>query len=224
MCGTAFTDTHRAKIEVIDALARHGAAAAFEARGRRGLLGSNVRPIQQGAKIAGSAVTISTPPGDNLTLHLAIDQLTSSDVLVVSTNTSDRIAFMGDLMALSAKIRGCRGIVLDAEVRDVANLREMGFPVWARGVCAHGPSKRELGQLNVPITCADVIINPGDVVVADDDGVCIVPRGEAEQTLAIADSRAVSEDEMRCRIFKGEPTMDIFGLRSVFSSSQIKVD
>lgn len=212
----------RANPDVIGALRTAGVATVHEAMGRIGLMEPAIRPIQRGARIAGSAVTVSCQPGDNLMIHAAVEVCQPGDVLVVTTTSPSTDGMFGELLATSLRSRGVNALIIDAGVRDVAELNQMGFHVWSRAIHAQGTVKETPGSVNIPVVCAGETVNPGDIITADDDGVCVVPRASAEEALERSLARLAREEATRSALAAGELGVDRYKLREKLAALGVK--
>ncbi|MGW0784609.1 4-carboxy-4-hydroxy-2-oxoadipate aldolase/oxaloacetate decarboxylase [Streptomyces sp. NPDC002913] len=213
MSGVIVTGPPRADARDIEALAGYGVATVSEAMGRKGLVGPELRPIQQGVRIAGSAVTVLSWPGDNLMIHAAVEQCGEGDVLVVTTTSPSTDGMFGELFATALQRRGVRGLVIEAGIRDTQELREMGFAAWAKAVSAQGTVKATGGSVNIPVVVGGQSVRPGDVILADDDGVVVVPRERVRETAEASEAREAKEAEARAEFQEGRLGLDRYGLR-----------
>jgi 4-hydroxy-4-methyl-2-oxoglutarate aldolase len=222
MSGTVVRNIHRADALAIATLERLGVATVHEAQGRSGLMQPYMRPVWRGAGVAGSAVTALCHPGDNWMIHVACEVLKPGDILVVACSSENTDGGLGELLATSLRARGARGVILDMGCRDAADISAMKFPVWARAISAKGTVKASLGSVNVPVVCAGVIVKPGDVVVADDDGVVVVPRLDAARVARAGEERERKEAANRARLEKGELGLDIYDMRKSLADKGLR--
>ena len=222
MNGTVVRNIHRADAGAIETLQRLGVSTVHEAQGRSGLLQPYMRPLWRGARIAGSAVTALCHPGDNWMIHVACDVVKKGDLLVVACSSENSDGAFGELLATSLKALGVKGVVLDMGCRDAAEISEMKFPLWSRAISAKGTVKASVGSVNVPVVCAGVNVKPGDVIVADDDGVVVVDRKKAQEVARAGEEREKKEAGSRARLQKGELGLDIYGMRKQLEEKGLK--